>query len=133
MKQRRFTAWFLMLVSIVMLTASTLPHHHHFGRICLQQDLTECTSCCASSSQNSEKGTSCKVCCVTKFKCSTPDNRDDVQPHFTQVIVLFTEAIISELFTPDEQTHQYNSYYFDSLHSIRITHSIGLRAPPCMA
>ena len=29
MKRRRYIAWVLMLVSIIMLTASVLPHHHH--------------------------------------------------------------------------------------------------------
>lgn len=132
MKHRRLISWFLMLVSIVMLTASVLPHHHHHGRICLQHDLTENASC-TSSSQNQDNGSSCKVCCVTRFKCSVPSNHDYVQPHFTHVVTLFTEAIIFELFTPIAQTHQYNSYYYESLHSTRITRSIGLRAPPCMA
>lgn len=132
MKQRSFISWFLVLVSIVMLTASALPHHHHYGRICLQHDLTEDTSC-ESSSQNHDKGSSCKVCCVTKFKCSVPHNHDYVQPHFSHVVTLFTETVIFELLTPVEQTHQYNSYYYESLHSTRITRSIGLRAPPCMA
>lgn len=132
MRQKRFISYFLMLVSIIMLTASTLPHHHHYGKICMQHDLTEDTSC-TSSSQKQNKGTSCKVCCVTNFKCSVPDNQNHVQPCFAHVVTLFTEAIINELFTPEEQTHQYSSYYFESLHSTRITHSIGLRAPPFSA
>lgn len=131
MKQRSFISWFLIMVSIVMLTASALPHHHHHGRICLQQDITENTSC-TSSSQKQDEGSSCKVCCVTNFKCNVPNHQNYIQPHFNHVVILFTEAIIYELFTSNEQTHPYNPY-FESLHSIRITRSIGLRAPPCMA
>ncbi|MBR5205507.1 MAG: hypothetical protein IKW32_09940 [Bacteroidaceae bacterium] len=46
MKQRRFIAWMLMIVSMVMLTASVLPHHHHQEILCLQHDVEACE--CAS-------------------------------------------------------------------------------------
>lgn len=131
-KGRKLISWFLIMVSIIMLTASTMPHHHHHDRICLQHDLTEDTSC-SGTSQESSKQNSCEICCVTKFKCSVPDNQNDIQPHFTYVLTLFTETVVFGLLNPDEQTHQYNSYYYESLHSARVTRSIGLRAPPALA
>ena len=41
MKQRINIAWLLMMVCMIMLTASVLPHHHHKGLLCLQHDATE--------------------------------------------------------------------------------------------
>ena len=51
MKRRRYIAWVLMLVSIIMLTASVLPHHHHREILCLQHDMTLCGCQCSVQHQ----------------------------------------------------------------------------------
>ena len=69
-----------MLVSIIMLTASVLPHHHHREILCLQHDMTLCGCQCSVQHQqhnSSDENHTCNAGCVTKFKSVTPDRAQD--------------------------------------------------------
>ena len=68
MKRRRYIAWVLMLVSIIMLTASVLPHHHHREILCLQHDMTLCGCQCSVQHQqhnnSSDENHTCNAGCA---------------------------------------------------------------------
>ena len=88
MKRRRYIAWVLMLVSIIMLTASVLPHHHHREILCLQHDMTLCGCQCSVQHQqhnnSSDENHTCNAGCVTKFKSVTPERaQDSVAPDYS--------------------------------------------------
>ena len=114
MKRRRYIAWVLMLVSIIMLTASVLPHHHHREILCLQNH-------------------TCNAGCVTKFKSVTPDRaQDSVSPDYSFCLLLYTvtDVLALSLRLTEHNTLPYN-YYLEKLHSTCLPHVKGLRAPPC--
>ena len=143
MKQRRFIAWMLMIVSIVMLTASVLPHHHHREILCLQHDVEacECTSHCEGNHHEHHQhdghcshGThhACGSDCVTHFQTLTPDKASvDVSPDYSFCALLYTLADLLSIPLPLKDTRANLSYfYLEKLHSTCLWHIQGLRAPP---
>ncbi|WP_455671570.1 DUF6769 family protein [Phocaeicola sp.] len=134
MKRRRYIAWALMLVSIIMLTASVLPHHHHQEILCLQHDVTACGCECSDHHHNETPGEkhTCNAGCVTKFKSVTPDkSQDSVSPDysFCSLMYTLTDILILPLRPSESKTKLY-TYYLERLHSTCFPHVIGLRAPP---
>ena len=105
MKRRRYIAWVLMLVSIIMLTASVLPHHHHREILCLQHDMTLCGCQCSVQHQqhnnSSDENHTCNAGCVTKFKSVTPDRaQDSVSPDYSFCLLLYTVTDVLALSFP---------------------------------
>ena len=143
MKQRRFIAWMLMVVSIVMLTASVLPHHHHREILCLQHDVAacECTSHYTGHHHEHHQhaghcshGThhACGSDCVTHFQTLTPEKASvDVSPDYSFCALLYTLADLLSIPLPLKDTRANLSYfYLEKLHSTCLWHVQGLRAPP---
>ena len=141
MKQRRFIAWMLMVVSIVMLTASVLPHHHHQEILCLQHDVEACE--CASGCEGHHKHHhheghcshdkhTCGSVCVTHFQTVTPDDSSaDISPNYSFCSLLYVVSDILSIPLPLNETRANISYfYLEKLHSICLGHVMGLRAPP---
>lgn len=137
MKQRRFIAWMLMVVSIVMLTASVLPHHHHQEILCLQPDVEtcECTHGCTDHSHENQCSHECDGCgsdCVTHFQILTPERLSgDVSPDYTFCSLLYTVSNLLSIplpLTGSKASHPY--FYLEKLHSIGVPPVAGLRAPP---
>ena len=75
MKRRRYIAWILIWVSMVMLTAAVLPHHHHQHILCLHNDVAACECDCGEGEENhaTESHHACEDHCVTNFQGVTPD------------------------------------------------------------
>ena len=144
MRQRRYIAWVLMVVSIVMLTASVLPHHHHREILCLQHDVEACE--CATHTtghehhrhQHEGHGThshhACGSDCVTHFQTVTPDRASvDVSPEYSFCALLYTLADILSIPLPLNDTKANLSYfYLEKLHTTCLPHVKGLRAPPVL-
>ena len=142
MKQRRFIAWMLMVVSIVMLTASVLPHHHHREILCLQHDVEacECTSHCEGNHHEHHQHTghcshshhACGSDCITHFQTLTPEKASvDVSPDYSFCALLYTLADLLSIPLPLNDTRANLSYfYLEKLHSTCLWHVMGLRAPP---
>ena len=136
MKRRRYIAWVLMWVSIIMLTASVLPHHHHQEILCLQHDMTVCDCQCSTHHHHSDvpdENHTCNAGCVTKFKSVTPDRfQDSVSPDYSFCLLLYTvtDVLALSLRLTEHNTLPYN-YYLEKLHSTCLPHIKGLRAPPC--
>ena len=143
MKQRRFIAWMLMVVSIVMLTASVLPHHHHQEILCLQHDAEACGCSheCSKHHEHHEYGGHCShekhACgsqCITNFQTVTPDEGTmDVSPSYTFCSLLYGVADVLSIPLPISESRANLSYfYLEKLHSICLWHVKGLRAPPAL-
>ena len=136
MKRRRHIAWVLMLISIIMLTASVLPHHHHREILCLQHDVTVC-DCQCSAHHHHQKSSSdayhtCNAGCVTKFKSVTPDKaQDTISPDYSFCSLLYTVTDVLDLTLRlyEHNTLPYSNY-LERLHSTCLPHVKGLRAPP---
>ena len=127
MKRRRYIAWVLMLVSIIMLTASVLPHHHHREILC------QCSVQHQQHNNSSDENHTCNAGCVTKFKSVTPDRaQDSVSPDYSFCLLLYTvtDVLALSLRLTEHNTLPYN-YYLEKLHSTCLPHVKGLRAPPC--
>ena len=145
MKQRRFIAWMLMVVSMVMLTASVLPHHHHQEILCLQYDAAECT-CSHGCSEPHEHHAhhheghcshdkhACESHCITHFQTVTPDETSvDVSPDYSFYSLVYMMSDILSIPLPLSETKANLSYfYLEKLHSICLGHVMGLRAPPAL-
>lgn len=135
MKRRRYIAWILMMISMIMLTASVLPHHHHQEILCLQHDVKVCACHCAAHDyQNSasDENHTCNAGCVTKFKSVTPDKaQDTVSPDYSFCSLLYT---ITDVLTLSLRLSEHNAltynYYLERLHTTCLPHVKGLRAPP---
>ena len=146
MKQRRFIAWMLMVVSMVMLTASVLPHHHHQEILCLQHDAEAC-KCSHSCSEHhhhpehhqheghcSHDKHACDSLCITHFQTVTPDRTTvDVSPHYSFYTLLYLVADVLSIPLPISESRAKQSYfYLEKLHSTCLWHVAGLRAPPAL-
>ena len=132
----------LMVVSIVMLTASVLPHHHHQEILCLQHDVEacECASHCTERHHEhhshaghcSHSHHACGSDCITHFQTVTPDKASvDVSPDYSFCALLYTLADILSLPLPLKDTKATLScFYLEKLHSTGVLPVMGLRAPP---
>lgn len=129
-----------MFVSLIMLTASVFPHHHHNALLCMQHDALEahvcgaeeCTHTHANDSEEEHGATGCTDCCITVFHFSVPNNEyDDIKPCPTLILSIFTLAdmYVQALSPEEDRTHTY-IYYHEKLHSKYTTRAKGLRAPP---
>ena len=144
MKQRRFIAWMLMIVSMVMLTASVLPHHHHQEILCLQHDVEacECASHCEGKHHDhhhheghcSHGKHACGSDCITHFQTLTPDKASvDVSPDYSFCSLLYTVSDILSIPLPlSEKRANLSYFYLEKLHSTGVLPVMGLRAPPVL-
>ena len=136
MKRRRYIAWILMWVSMIMLTASVLPHHHHREVLCLQHDIMDCNCSCSMHQHQSDapnENHTCNAGCVTKFKSVTPDRaQDSVSPGYSFCLLMYTLTDILLLpLRPSESKIKLYTFYLEKLHATCLPHVKGLRAPPC--
>lgn len=124
----------LLVVSMMMLTASVLPHHHHRHILCLHLDETACECTCGDDhSHEATHHEACEGHCVTHFVSVSPHHaQEDVTPDYSSCQLLYTLADILSLPLPLDDTRAYfSSIYQEKLHSTCWWHVIGLRAPPC--
>lgn len=141
MKRRRYIAYVLMMVCMVMLTASVFPHHHHSDMICLQHDIKTCNCSCNKACENCKDvchaaghhslPDQCENGCVTKFNCAVPQSGTDILPYFPLVTVLYSLADVLKFNLPDRSVDELDFLYIESLHSLTVLRAEGLRAPPC--
>ena len=127
----------LLLVSMVMLTASVLPHHHHREILCLQHDVTACEHSCEDETHQdgsccSHENQACKSCCVTHFRIITPDRvQDDASPDYSTCQLLYSLADILSLSLPHATDKaKIRVFYSERLHPTTLPRVMGLRAPP---
>ncbi|WP_270570629.1 DUF6769 family protein [Bacteroides eggerthii] len=131
MKTKRYIAFFLFFISMIMLTVPVIPHHHHEdGMICMKNDLPS-DGCCHHQDACNEHCCCDTGCMTTHFFQQTPNpNNSDIQPCFVWVTTLFVEPLLKLLTLPDETGIRQEFVYMESLHGTFITRATGLRAPP---
>ena len=138
MKRRKFIAWFLLVVCMVMLTASVLPHHHHHDILCMQfeQEMEAGDECCQHSHSCNDCGETptsqeaCKSDCVTNFCSVSPDRSvDSFAPLYAFCVLLFMlDSVFTFLLSLTKVRN--HSCFFEKLHPTCIPSIKGLRAPP---
>ena len=133
MKQKRYIAWMLVVVSMVMLVASVLPHHHHQHLLCLDNDVETCACTCEDHhAPDADHHEGCEGHCITHFVSVTPDTMQDyVSPDYTFCQLIYTLADVMSVSLPVLDLKANPSYfYLEKLHSTCLGHVRGLRAPP---
>lgn len=143
MKQKRknILAYFLLAVSILVLTVTVFPHHHHDLHFC---PITFCEQChswsCSCEHETSEDfahhhtgDQSCKTTCVTQFHYLTPsDSHHNTGADYTFFTFIYPLLHQLEILFRAEDSPEPDIYYLEKLHTQLFTASVGLRAPPFM-
>ena len=113
MKTKRYIAYFLFFISMIMLTVPVIPHHHHEdGMICMKNDLPS-DGCCHHQDACNEHCCCDTGCMTTHFFQQTPNpNNSDIQPCFVWVTTLFVEPLLKLLTLPDETGIRQEFIYF---------------------
>lgn len=131
MRRKRYTAYFLCLVSILMLIVPVVPHHHHAdGIICMKNDLH--SDGCEHSEEPCANHCCCDNGCVTERFFHQASSTDGIGAQFCLVrtVDLFTVPLFKLPALSDANLTQRRFVYAESLHGTLITHATGLRAPP---
>lgn len=136
MKRKQIVAWVLLVVGIVMLAASVLPHHHHAHILCLHNDVAACDcSCEGTTHHEATHHETCNDHCVTNFVSVSPEGiQADFLPNYFICLPYFTLADVLSIPLPisiaiDNQI----PWYLEVLYVTCEQHVMGLRAPPSMA
>lgn len=131
MKKRQYITYFLFFISMIMLVAPVIPHHHHAdGLICMKNDITP--DCCGQHHDSGNDHCCCDTgCLTTQFVQQTP-NTDDAGtlPDALWAVTLLIEPFSRLLLLPEFDIRRHDSVYQESLHGTFITRATGLRAPP---
>lgn len=133
MKRKRYIAYFLMFISMVMLVVPVIPHHHHSnGLICMKDDVTP--DCCGQKHIPEKEHCCCDTGCVTThfFQQTPSSDNGSLHPDFPLIITLFSEPLLRLLILPDENGQRQECIFQESLHGTYLTRATGLRAPPCV-
>ena len=153
MKERRkYIAYWLLLVCMVMQIASVFPHHHHSELFCLHADLTACagedcdtdgmhhegdlTACagedCDTDGMHHEGDGdrhTCSAGCVTHIQSGTPDDAvPHLSPDYSFYLILYTFDTL--LHRASECFSRVDAVYVENLHAQDVACATGLRAPP---
>lgn len=133
MGKKQRILYFLITISVLMVTVPLIPHHHHTnGAICLDTHIEETQCACEHHHHHHEHNDPCCTSdCITSFESSVPTgqiNKVPSQDFYT--IILFTEPLLRLLTLPEKKGVQPDYVYVEHLHGACITCAAGLRAPP---
>ncbi len=131
MRNKRYIAFFLIFISIVMLMVPVIPHHHHDdGLICMKDDIT--SDCCEQHHDAECEHCCCDTGCVTThfFQQTPTADNGETHPDFPIIITFFSESILKILLLPERDIPKREYIYLESLHGTYLTRATGLRAPP---
>ena len=93
MKKKRYFAWILFSVCLVMLVAAVFPHHHHDDlTLCMHYDLQTCCDAECPDSPHHHGGRDCGNACVTSFCCDAPHPSHLISPLFYFIVDLGIRA-----------------------------------------
>lgn len=135
-RRRKYMAYFLVAVSILVLMVAVFPHHHHGQMLCLTEHCEMCMdeigTCSHHCHHDRECEHSCTSTCLTQLHYLNPDfhheNPSD-QVSFILLLPLLSELV---LHLPVNDSPEIETYYLEKLHAQHLNASIGLRAPPAM-
>lgn len=131
MKTKRYIAYFLFFISMLVLVVPVIPHHHHEdGTICMKSDLPS-DGCCHHQDACSEHCCYGAGCMTTHFYQQAPNpDQHSLQPGFVWVNTLLPELLFKFPALSEETRIRQVFVYIESLHGTFITRATGLRAPP---
>lgn len=137
MKRReKHIAVIFLFISMLMLVASVIPHHHDAkGAICMKQDTTAGHQCPLHHDDNHlpTDNSCCHADCLTRFDSPLPSTtQPDSDPHYLTVTILFTDMLIEQLLRPQEKQSGSYFVYKDSPYDSGHHASRALRAPPAL-
>lgn len=127
----RFTL--MLIVSITMLIAPVMPHHHHSAtEICMRHDINpdDMHHHQQSNPEHQDEDPCCNNDCMTKFHSLLSSIDIDWSPQHTVIMVLFDDFTISYLLAPQERLLKRNYIYIETLHSVTFTNHVSRRGPP---
>jgi hypothetical protein len=123
----------MMVVSIAVLIAPVMPHHHHNAtEICLRHDINpdDMHHHQQSHPDHNDEDPCCNNECMTKLHSLTASSNVDWSPQHTFIMVLFDDFTISSLLAPQERLLKRNYVYIETLHSVTPTNQFSRRGPP---
>lgn len=135
MNGKRYMAWMLFVVSMVMLAASVLPHHHHQHILCLHNDASACECPCGDAhNHETTHHESCEAHCVTHFVSLTPEDfhADDLSDDCISLQLYALTDILSVPLPISITLDNCTPWCIEKLYATCIQHVMGLRAPPCV-
>ena len=137
MKRNKFIAWLLVVVSMVMLIASVMPHHHHQDFLCMHSSMNSCDCTCEGGGHSPADARcthghqGCDADCVTNFQIVTPEDADvDMSDEAFCSLFYSSVDILSIPLPLQDVKASYESLYLEKLHITCQPHVMGLRAPP---
>lgn len=133
MRQKRVIIKFMLFISIIMLIAPVMPHHHQAeGLICVTHSTTQTDSTDYQNSHSqSNNGKECNSHCLTQIRLNTPETINiDAAPQHLLIAILFDNDILYALLHPQERELKRKHYYIESLHGIQLASAFSLRGPP---
>lgn len=130
---KRFKSYCLILVSMIMLTALVIPHHHHGERVCLKYDQemsSPHTEDCSDNLQGSAHDDFCKISCVTHIILNKVECNQDIHPDYSFFAIVY-DALSSMALADDGQASaKQEIFYLERLYPQCLVAECGLRAPP---
>lgn len=135
---RKFRAYILLLVCMLMQAVAVFPHHHHAGIFCLHNDLMTCTTidCCEQESSCSHHAEQhkCSTSCITHIQCRSQHiQSDDVLPNHSLSFSIYSiVTLLSVLIFGVNEVQTKESEYIERLHTESVLCGKGLRAPPAL-
>ncbi|WP_157948286.1 DUF6769 family protein [Bacteroides sp. Marseille-P3684] len=133
MKKKRYFAWILFSVCLVMLVAAVFPHHHHDDlTLCMHYDLQTCCDAECPDSPHHHGGRDCGNACVTSFCCDAPHPSHLISPLFYFIVDLGIRADAYRLSLSERVVDGDTCAYVERLHPLDVQAVGGWRAPPCV-
>lgn len=134
MGEKRHILYFLIAISILMVTVPLIPHHHHTsGVICLETHIDDTQCACEHHHHHHHENDDpcCTSDCIASFESSVPTEQiNKVPSQDLHTITLFTEPLLRLLTLPEAKGVLQDYVYIEHLHGACITCAAGLRAPP---
>ncbi len=136
MTQRRsFLAYLLLMVSIVMLSASLLPHHHHWGEFCVSMCEVDdaqhrhCHQIPTHADHNHSENRCCSGC-VANFCFPQPPSGNGMTDVMSAFLFPYSDYSIIGIFFVVQGCVSSSFYYGEWLPKLFVGRGLSLRAPP---
>lgn len=131
---KKYSTYFMIVTSIIMLVIPALPHHHHKNSDAIHLCLHEFKGVDCNHSENHTENTQdgYHIFCVSHFNFTqkTAEKQVSITPfHFIEADLL-TCYLLFSIPKTDLNKNRQEYHYLESLHDFLYIGSVGLRAPP---
>ncbi len=117
----------LVFATSMIVVSTVLPHHHHEdGHICLLFSMNE-----HSAEKDEPDGKGCTDNCLVKLSSVDASSLNHHVIKMMPVVLTSLLSFFPEIVPDILKITSSGPYYLERLHSILLTCSAGLRAPPC--